>query len=216
MDTIKFFIDLILHIDAHLLQLIAQYGVWVYGILFLIIFCETGLVVMPFLPGDSLLFMAGALAATGQIDLATLIAVMAIAAILGDSTNYLIGRLLGKKLFSNPQSKIFRHHYIDMTESFYKKHGGKTIILARFAPIVRTFAPFVAGMGHMRYGRFLLSSVTGTVLWVGGFCLLGYLFGNLPIIKQNLSLLMIMIIIISLAPTLIAILRQKFSRTNAV
>ena len=212
MELITFLIDFILHIDVHLAELIARYGTLIYGILFLIVFCETGLVVTPFLPGDSLLFMAGALAAGGQMDLALVMATLGAAAILGDSTNYLIGRTLGIKLFGNPQSRILRREYLTMTEAFYAKHGGKTIILARFAPIVRTFAPFIAGMGHMRYPRFLLSSVTGTVLWVGGFCTLGYAFGNLPVVRHNLSLLMVAIIAVSLAPTVIAVIRSKMAK----
>lgn len=151
MDIIKFIIDFILHIDVHLAELVAQYGMWVYAILFLILFCETGLVVTPFLPGDSLLFVAGALAAlpTNDLNVHTMVALMAVAAIIGDAVNYTIGRLFGEKLFSNPNSKIFRRSYLDKTHQFYEKHGGKTIILARFVPIVRTFAPFVAGMGHV-------------------------------------------------------------------
>jgi len=212
MELITFLIDFILHIDVHLTELIARYGTLIYGILFLIVFCETGLVVTPFLPGDSLLFMAGALSAGGQLDLALVMATLGAAAILGDSTNYLVGRTLGNKLFANPQSRIFRREYLTMTEAFYAKHGGKTIILARFAPIVRTFAPFIAGMGHMHYPRFLLSSVAGTVLWVGGFCTLGYAFGNLPVVRHNLSLLMVAIIAVSLAPTAIAVIRSKVGK----
>ncbi|WP_217450819.1 DedA family protein [Vogesella oryzae] len=208
---ISFLIDFILHIDVHLAELIAQYGTLVYAILFLIVFCETGLVVTPFLPGDSLLFMAGALAASGQLALALVMLTLGSAAILGDSCNYLIGRTVGKRLFANPDSRIFRRQYLTTTEAFYARHGGKTIILARFAPIVRTFAPFIAGMGHMRYLRFLASSVVGTMLWVGGFCLLGFAFGNLPVVRNNLSLLMLAIIAVSLAPTFIAILRNKFA-----
>ena len=211
MEIITFLLDFILHIDVHLAELIANYGTLVYAILFLIVFCETGLVIMPFLPGDSLLFMAGALAATGQLQLAQVMLTLSAAAVLGDSTNYVIGRLLGKKMFANPSSRLFRQSYLTMTESFYQRHGGKTIILARFAPIVRTFAPFIAGMGHMRYSRFLLSSVVGTILWIGLFCTLGYLFGNLPLIRNNLSLLMLGIIALSLAPTLFAIIRSKMS-----
>ena len=211
MEIISFLIDFILHIDVHLAELIAQYGTLIYAILFLIVFCETGLVVTPFLPGDSLLFMAGALAATGDMSLPLVLATLATAAILGDSCNYLIGRTIGKRLFANPDSRLFRRQYLTTTEAFYAKHGGKTIILARFAPIVRTFAPFIAGMGHMHYPRFLASSVIGTVLWVGGFCSLGYAFGNLPLVRNNLSLLMLAIIAISLAPTVIAVLRNKFA-----
>ncbi|MDU5688609.1 MAG: DedA family protein, partial [Kluyvera cryocrescens] len=168
MDLIRFLIDFILHIDVHLAELVAQYGVWVYAILFLILFCETGLVVTPFLPGDSLLFVAGALSAlpTNDLNVHLMVLLMVIAAIAGDAVNYTIGRLFGEKLFSNPNSKIFRRSYLDKTHAFYDKHGGKTIILARFVPIVRTFAPFVAGMGHMSYRHFAFYNVTGALLWV--------------------------------------------------
>lgn len=163
MDLIHFLIDFILHIDVHLAELVAQYGVWVYAILFLILFCETGLVVTPFLPGDSLLFVAGALSAlpTNDLNVHLMVLLMVIAAIVGDAVNYTIGRLFGEKLFSNPNSKIFRRSYLDKTHSFYERHGGKTIILARFVPIVRTFAPFVAGMGHMSYRHFAAYNVVG-------------------------------------------------------
>ena len=181
MDIIKFVIDFILHIDVHLAELVAQYGMWVYGILFLILFCDTGLVVTPFLPGDSLLFVAGALAAlpTNDLNVHTMVALMIGAAILGDAVNYTIGRLFGEKLFSNPNSKIFRRSYLDKTHQFYEKHGGKTIILARFVPIVRTFAPFVAGMGHMSYRHFAAYNVIGALVWVLLFTYAGYLFGDL-------------------------------------
>ena len=158
MDVIRFLIDFILHIDVHLAELVAQYGVWVYAILFLILFCETGLVVTPFLPGDSLLFVAGALSAlpTNDLNVHLMVVLMIIAAIIGDAVNYTIGRVFGERLFSNPDSKIFRRSYLDKTHAFYERHGGKTIILARFVPIVRTFAPFVAGMGHMSYRHFAM------------------------------------------------------------
>lgn len=184
---IRFIIDFILHIDVHLAELVAQYGVWIYAILFLILFCETGLVVTPFLPGDSLLFVAGALAAlpTNDLDVHTMVALMVAAAILGDAVNYTIGRLFGETLFSNPDSKIFRRSYLDKTHQFYARHGGKTIILARFVPIVRTFAPFVAGMGHMRYPHFALYNVVGALLWVLLFTYAGYLFGDLLIVQEN-------------------------------
>ncbi len=164
MDLIYFLIDFILHIDVHLAELVAEYGVWVYAILFLILFCETGLVVTPFLPGDSLLFVAGALASleTNDLNVHMMVVLMLIAAIVGDAVNYTIGRLFGEKLFSNPNSKIFRRSYLDKTHQFYEKHGGKTIILARFVPIVRTFAPFVAGMGHMSYRHFAAYNVIKT------------------------------------------------------
>lgn len=211
MDIIKFIIDFILHIDVHLAELVAQYGMWVYAILFLILFCETGLVVTPFLPGDSLLFVAGALAAlpTNDLNVHTMVALMVVAAILGDAVNYTIGRLFGEKLFSNPNSKIFRRSYLDKTHQFYEKHGGKTIILARFVPIVRTFAPFVAGMGHMSYRHFAAYNVIGALVWVLLFTYAGYLFGDLPVVQENLKLLIAGIIIVSILPGVIEIWRHK-------
>jgi len=211
MDFIYLVIDFILHIDAHLAELVAEYGIWVYAILFLILFCETGLIVTPFLPGDSLLFVAGALAAlpTNDLNVHLMVAVMITAAIIGDAVNYTIGRLFGERLFSNPNSKIFRRSYLDKTHAFYERHGGKTIILARFVPIVRTFAPFVAGMGHMSYRRFAFYNVTGAVIWVLLFTYAGYLFGNLPVIQENLKLLIVGIIVLSIMPGVIEIIRHK-------
>ncbi len=189
-------LDLILHLDVYLDMLVRNYGVWIYAILFLVIFCETGLVVMPFLPGDSLLFIAGAVAAGGGMDPVLLGGLLMLAAILGDSTNYVIGRTAGERLFSNPNSKIFRRDYLQKTHDFYDKHGGKTVTLARFLPILRTFAPFVAGIAKMPYPRFFGFSVFGTVLWVGGLVTLGYFFGNVPFIKKNLSLLVVFLSLI--------------------
>ncbi|MFJ3053499.1 DedA family protein [Pseudomonas nitroreducens] len=202
-------IDLILHLDSYLSLAVANYGTWIYAILFLVIFCETGLVVTPFLPGDSLLFIAGAICATGGMDPWMLGGLLLIAAISGDSTNYVIGRTLGKRLFSNPNSKVFRRDYLDQTHAFYERHGGKTVTLARFLPIVRTFAPFVAGMAYMPYARFLFFSVAGSIAWVGGLVTLGYFFGNVPFIKQNLSVMIIAIIAFSLVPMLIGFIRHK-------
>ncbi|MDN6228364.1 MAG: DedA family protein [Enterobacterales bacterium] len=211
MEYIHWEIDFILHIDVHLAELVAQYGVWVYAILFLILFCETGLVVTPFLPGDSLLFVAGALAAlpTNDLNVHTMVALMIAAAIIGDAVNYTIGRLFGEKLFSNPNSKIFRRSYLDKTHAFYDKHGGKTIILARFVPIVRTFAPFVAGMGHMSYRHFAMFNVIGALLWVLLFTYAGYLFGNVPVVQENLKLLIVAIIVLSILPGVIEVWRHK-------
>ncbi|ALB63471.1 DedA protein [Cronobacter condimenti 1330] len=211
MDIIRFLIDFILHIDVHLAELVAQYGIWVYAILFLILFCETGLVVTPFLPGDSLLFVAGALSALPSNDLNVhlMVTLMVIAAILGDAVNYTIGRLFGAKLFSNPDSKIFRQSYLDKTHAFYERHGGKTIILARFVPIVRTFAPFVAGMGHMSYRHFALFNVIGALLWVLLFTYAGYFFGAMPFIQDNLKLFIVMIIIVSVVPGVYEVVRHK-------
>ncbi len=208
-------VDIFLHLDIYLAQLVAEYGPWIYGILFAVIFCETGLVVMPFLPGDSLLFIAGAVAATGGMDPYLLAGTLMAAAIMGDSTNYLIGRFVGEKLFSNPDSKIFRRDYLDRTHAFYEKHGGKTVTMARFVPIIRTFAPFVAGVGKMNYLRFLSFSVFGTVLWVCGLVTLGYLFGNVEFIKKNLSVMAIGIVALSFLPVAIQFLRQKFNRSAA-
>ncbi|NWA85203.1 MULTISPECIES: DedA family protein [Pseudomonas] len=208
-------LDLILHLDVYLDMLVRNYGVWIYAILFLVIFCETGLVVMPFLPGDSLLFIAGAIAAGGGMDPILLGGLLMLAAILGDSTNYVIGRTVGERLFSNPNSKIFRRDYLQKTHDFYDKHGGKTVTLARFLPILRTFAPFVAGIAKMPYPRFFGFSVFGTILWVGGLVTLGYFFGNVPFIKKNLSLLVVFIILLSLVPMIIGVFRSRFGRSSS-
>ncbi|CNI50180.1 DedA family protein [Yersinia bercovieri] len=211
MEFIRFVIDFILHIDVHLAELVAQYGVWVYGILFLILFCETGLVVTPFLPGDSLLFVAGALASlpSNDINVHIMVTLMVTAAILGDAINYTIGRVFGEKLFSNPDSKIFRRSYLDKTHQFYEKHGGKAIILARFVPIIRTFAPFVAGMGKMSYRHFAAYNVIGALVWVLLFTYAGYLFGNVPIVQNNLKLLIVAIIVVSILPGVFEIWRHR-------
>jgi membrane-associated protein len=201
-------LDLILHLDVYLDLLVTNYGTWVYAILFLVIFCETGLVVMPFLPGDSLLFIAGAVAAGGAMDPVLLACLLMAAAIIGDSTNYIIGRTAGEKLFQNPNSKIFRRDYLARTHEFYDRHGGKTVTLARFLPIIRTFAPFVAGVGKMHYPRFL-----GSILWVGSLVTLGYFFGNVPFIKKNLSVLVLAIIVISLLPMIISVVRGRMTRS---
>ena len=206
-------IDIILHLDVYLDMLVNNYGPWIYAILFLVIFCETGLVVMPFLPGDSLLFIAGAVAAGGGMDPVLLAGLLMLAAIMGDSTNYVIGRTAGERLFSNPNSKIFRRDYLEKTHDFYERHGGKTVTMARFLPIIRTFAPFVAGVARMFYPRFFMFSVFGTILWVGGLVTLGYFFGNVPFIKKNLSLLVVGIILLSLVPMIIGVIRSRLGRT---
>ncbi|MBF8776688.1 DedA family protein [Pseudomonas fulva] len=205
-------LDLILHLDAYLDLLVTNYGPWIYAILFAVIFCETGLVVMPFLPGDSLLFIAGAVAAGGGMDPVLLAGLLMIAAILGDSTNYVIGRTAGERLFNNPNSKIFRRDYLQRTHDFYERHGGKTVTMARFLPILRTFAPFVAGIARMHYPRFLGFSIAGTLLWVGGLVTLGYFFGNVPFIKQHLSLMVVGIILLSLVPMILGLLRTRLGR----
>ncbi|MBU5376091.1 MAG: DedA family protein [Pantoea sp.] len=211
MEFVHFLVDFILHIDVHLAELVAQYGIWIYAILFLILFCETGLVVTPFLPGDSLLFVAGALAALPGNDLNVhlMAALLVVAAVLGDAVNYTIGRLFGERLFSNPNSRIFRRSYLDKTHAFYDRHGGKTIILARFVPIVRTFAPFVAGMGHMSYRHFALFNVAGALAWVLLFSYAGYLFGDLPVVQENLKLLIVGIIVVSVLPGVIEVWRHR-------
>lgn len=202
-------IDLFLNLDQHIQTLSQQYGVWIFALLALVIFCETGLVVTPFLPGDSLLFIAGAVVALNGMNPWLLGLCLFIAAGLGDSTNYWIGRNYGTRLFTRTDSRIFRRDYLLQTEIFYAKHGAKTVTLARFFPILRTFAPFVAGLGRMPYPRFLLFSLFGSLLWIGGLLTLGYQFGNVPLIKDNLSLLIIGIIGLSLLPMLIGYLRQR-------
>ncbi|WP_085535717.1 DedA family protein [Massilibacteroides vaginae] len=211
MEIVQFLFDFILHIDVHLAELVANYGVWVYAILFLIIFCETGLVVTPFLPGDSLLFVAGALASLGDNDINVHLMVLLLisAAILGDLVNYLIGKFFGEKLFSNPDSKVFKQSYLDKTHDFYEKHGGKTIILARFVPIIRTFAPFVAGMGKMCYKQFGLFNITGGIIWVSLFMYAGYFFGGLEVVQNNLKLLIVLIIVVSIIPGVVEVWRNR-------
>ncbi|HWZ47562.1 MAG TPA: DedA family protein [Herbaspirillum sp.] len=209
MEFVTFLIDFILHIDVHLAQLATAYGPWLFLILFLIIFCETGLVVMPFLPGDSMLFVTGAIAAAGAFNIHLMVATLILAAVLGDSLNYQIGRMIGLKVFNKPDSRIFKRKHLDRTHAFYERHGGKTIIIARFAPIIRTFAPFVAGVGAMRYTRFLPYNIIGAVAWVGAFSYAGYFFGNLPLVKKNLSLLILAIVVISLMPAVMGFLRQR-------
>ncbi len=216
MEFIHHLVDFILHIDVHLTELVAQYGVWVYAILFLIIFCETGLVVTPFLPGDALLFVAGALAAlpSNGLDVHFIAILLVVAAVAGDAVNYTIGRLFGTRLFSNPNSKIFRRSYLEQTHKFFEKHGGKTIILARFVPIVRTFAPFVAGMGRMSYRHFALYNVIGALIWVLLLTYAGYLFGNVPFVQNNLKFVIVAIIVVSVLPAIIEVLRHRNSASK--
>ena len=215
MEFLQLIIDFILHIDHHMVQLVQDYHLWTYAILFVIIFCETGLVVTPFLPGDSLLFVAGAITALPEmpLEIGYLVVVVFTAAVLGDSCNYMIGHFFGKKLFSNPDSRIFKQSYLDKTHDFFRKYGGKTIILARFVPIVRTFAPFVAGMGKMNYYYFMIYNLTGAALWVGIFCFAGYFFGDLPFVQQNLKLLLLAIIVISVLPAVIEVIRARLKKT---
>jgi membrane-associated protein len=212
MDFIHAIIDFILHIDDHLVDLTNTYGVWIYAILFLIVFCETGLVVTPFLPGDSLLFAAGAIAAIPGSELNVLIlgVVIVVAAIIGDTVNYHIGKMVGSKVFTRDY-KLIKQAHLHKTRLFYEKHGGKTIVYARFIPIIRTFAPFVAGVGTMQYSRFVLFNVSGAFLWVILFLGAGFLFGNLPIIRDNFSTVIIAIIAISLIPVVLELFKHKRS-----
>jgi membrane-associated protein len=208
MELIKALIDFILHIDKHLDQIINDYGTGTYLILFLIIFAETGLVVTPFLPGDSLLFAIGAISARGSLDLGTVIFLLFIAAVLGDTVNYHIGKFIGPKAFES-NSRFLKKEHLMKTQKFYDKHGGKTIIFARFIPIIRTFAPFVAGIGTMNYSKFIAYNLIGGALWVAGFTLLGYYFGNMPIVKKNFTLVIFAIIILSVVPAVIEFIKQR-------
>ena len=203
--------DIVLHLDKHLALLVQQYGLWIYGILFFIIFAETGFVVFPFLPGDSLLFVAGALAAIGQggMDITTLIGVLLAAAVLGNTVNYHIGRYLGPKVFHWENSRFFNRAALEKTHAFYERHGGKTLVISRFLPLFRTFAPFVAGIGAMSYAKFTIFNLVGATAWVVLLCLGGYWLGNLPWVKQNLSLLIVGIIVVSLLPVAIGWLRHR-------
>ena len=240
-------IDFILHIDQHLIELTQTYGLWIYAILFLIVFCETGLVftpflpgdsllfaagavaassggslnvhliaallvVTPFLPGDSLLFAAGAVAALGGMNVHIAAALLLAAAVIGDAVNFAIGKYFGEKLFAKPDSRVFKREYLDKTHAFYEKYGGKTIILARFVPIVRTFAPFVAGMGNMHYGRFIRYNIIGALMWVGLLTYAGYFFGELPVVKNNFGLVVIGIIVVSVLPMAVEIAKAKWGK----
>ena len=212
-----FFSDLLswfLHLDQHLAELAGQYGGWIYGILFLIVFCETGLVVTPFLPGDSLLFAAGTLAAIGQMNVHALFLLLTAAAIIGDTVNYAAGHYFGEKVFS-PDARVLKQAYLDRTHQFFERHGGKTIVIARFVPIVRTFAPFVAGAGSMNYSRFLFYNVTGAIAWTASFLYGGYFFGNLPFVKQNFTLVILAIIILSIMPGVVEYWRHRRAATGA-
>jgi membrane-associated protein len=209
MELIKDFIDILLHLDKYLDSVIRNYGSLTYGLLFLIVFCETGLVVTPILPGDSLLFAVGAFAAIGSLDLWLVIMLLSIAAIAGDTVNYWIGHIIGPKVFTKEKSLFFNKDYLERTHSFYEKYGGKTIIIARFIPIIRTFAPFVAGIGQMTYGRFIAYNVIGGIGWIMALVLAGYFFGNIPLVKNNFSLIILAIIIISVLPIVIELLNKR-------
>ena len=202
-------VNFILHIGDHLQELVNNYGNWIYAILFAIVFCETGLVVLPFLPGDSMLFAAGTIAAVGDMNIFVLIGLLIVAAVLGDFVNFEIGKHFGQKLFSNPNSKIFKQKKKQKTHDYYERYGGRTIIIARFIPIVRTFAPFVGGMGNMNYAQFARYNIVGAVLWVVSFTTLGYFFGQLPFVKEHFSWIMIAIIVFSVVPMVIEIIRHR-------
>jgi membrane-associated protein len=211
MEFIAQFIDIILHLDKHLVLLVQQYGLWIYGILFFIIFAETGFVVTPFLPGDSLLFVAGALAALGEggMDIFVLMGVLAAAAVLGNTVNYQIGRFLGPKVFHWENSRFFNRDALIKTHAFYEKHGGKTLVISRFLPLFRTFAPFVAGIGAMSYAKFTLFNLIGAQAWVASLCLAGFWLGNIAWVKTNLSLIIIGIVVFSLIPVGVGYLKSK-------
>jgi membrane-associated protein len=209
MGLIEFLIDFILHVDTNLVLLIHTYGVWVYILIFLVVFCETGLVVFPLLPGDSLIFIAGALSGQGSLNFELLFAVFVLAAVGGDAANYSIGHYLGPRVFHEENSRFFKKEYMDMAQEFYERHGGATIFLARFVPIVRTFAPFLAGIGRMSYRHFALYNILGGVAWVSLFLFGGLFFGGLQVVKDNLSLVIISIIVVTLAPTALKLLSMR-------
>jgi membrane-associated protein len=207
-------IDIFLHLDRHLGEFVGQYGAWTYAVLFVIVFCETGLVVTPILPGDSLLFAAGAIAASlGVLNPLVLVLLLTIAAVLGDAVNYHIGRRIGPAVFGSEKNRYFKREHLDKTHAFYERYGGKTIIIARFVPIVRTFAPFVAGVGQMSYGRFAVFNVIGAIAWVVIGVYAGYLFGNLEMVKKNFSLILIAIVLVSLLPAAVEFMRARRTRS---
>ncbi|MCC6232213.1 MAG: DedA family protein [Verrucomicrobiales bacterium] len=214
MEAVRHLIDIVLHLNRHLAELVGEYGIWVYGILFLIVFCETGLVVTPFLPGDSLLFAVGALCATGGLNPWICLGLLLTAAILGDTVNYAIGRYAGEGL-QKRYPRLVRKDHLDRTHAFFEKYGGKTIIIARFVPIVRTFAPFVAGAGEMSYGRFMQYNVVGAVLWVVLCMAAGYFFGNLPFVQKNFSAVILGIIVVSILPAVFEVFREWRKGRNA-
>jgi len=215
MEFIKTLVDIFLHLDHHLKDVIDTYGVWTYAIMFVIIFCETGLVVLPFLPGDSLLFAAGAFAAAGLLDPWVTCLLLIVAAVLGDTVNYWIGERIGDRAFQPGQYRFLKPRYVEKTHGFFEKYGGKTIVIARFVPIVRTFAPFLAGVGNMTYGRFLMYNVAGGVLWTLLFIWGGYFFGRLPLVKENFTLVIAAIIVVSIVPPVIEYFRERCKHTGA-
>ena len=216
MDWIAKLVNIILHLNLYLGQVADSYGAWIYAILFLIIFCETGLVVTPFLPGDALLFTVGTLTAqNGPLNLLIILILLTVAGILGHTTNYWIGNSIGQKLFSNPRSRIFNRKHLEQTHAFFERHGAKTIMLSRFIPLIRTFAPFVAGMGSMSYRKFFAYNVIGAVVWVFGIVLLGHFFGNIPYVQKNFSLVILAIVVISMIPPALEIFRGLLARSKA-
>lgn len=216
MDYIAHFVDLFLHLDKHLGELVKEYGTWTYLVLFVIVFCETGLVVTPILPGDSLLFAAGAIAALGSLNPHLLVVLLTVAAVLGDAVNYQIGRYIGPAVFKKEDSRFFKRAHLEKTHAFYERYGGKTIIIARFVPIVRTFAPFIAGVGQMSYKQFALYNVVGAILWVVIGVYAGYLFGQMKIVKENFSLIIIAIVFISLLPAVFEYWRARREKKRAI
>ena len=212
MELLAWFIDVVLHLDRHLVEMVAEYGVWIYAILFAIIFSETGFVVTPFLPGDSLLFVAGAVAATGGMNVHLLVALLIAAAVLGNSVNYAVGRWLGRHFFTNRGSRWLNPAHLEKAHAFYEEHGGKAVVISRFLPIVRTYIPFVAGMAAMEPVRYTAFNVAGALLWVGSLCYAGYFFGNIPWIRGNLTAIIVGIIVVSLLPLVYAYLRSRMSR----
>ena len=215
MDLLLSFWDIIVHLDKHLAMLVQNYGPWIYAILFLIIFCETGLVITPFLPGDSLLFIAGALAATGGMDVHIVVVLLIIAAVLGDAVNYQIGAWAGPKIFKDDNARFLKKAHLAKAHAFYEKWGGAAIILARFTPFLRTYVPFVAGMSRMSYRKFALYNITGGIIWVASLTYLGYFFGNIPWVKANQGYMVIGIVIVSLIPVLIGIIKSRTSTKSA-
>lgn len=214
MEYLARFIDLFVHLDVHLNSIIQTYGTFTYAILFLVVFCETGLVVTPFLPGDSLLFAAGTFAAQGSLDVRLVCVLLIVAPFLGDNVNYWIGYFIGPKIFHKDKVRFLNKKYLERTHAFYEKHGSKTVIIARFIPIIRTFAPFVAGIGRMPYWRFISFSLVGSIAWVTAFVLGGYFFGNIPIVKANFTIAIFVIIFISILPGIIEYTRHKLRQTS--
>jgi membrane-associated protein len=211
MDIIIYFIDFLIHLDKYLPVIIKSFGIWAYVIVFLVLFCETGLVITPILPGDSLLFALGSFAALGALNIEVLLILLCVAAISGDTVNYAIGHIVGPKVFLHGNSHFFKKEYLQKTREFYEKHGGITIIIARFIPIIRTFAPFVAGIGAMAYSKFILYNICGGIAWVCLFLMGGYFFGNIPSVKNNFTLVIIVIIVISVLPGFIEFWRQRYN-----